>query len=595
MQANIEYIENSYSVADNTSNVTAKLWIRRTDTGHQTYGTGTAQIWWNSSGAGTYYNFSITPSQKITSAWYLLGQITFTVPHNANGTFEINVQGQILHSQFTTGWGVVAGDLTTIPRATTPSVSPASQLMGSKVTISTPRASSAFTHTLTYNFGGTSGTIASGVGTSVSWTIPASLANKIPNSTSGVGTITCYTYNGSSLIGTKAVAFTATVPNTADYQPTITSKTYAEATDGIASKFESFVQGKSTLDLAMTAAGAAGSTISSYKIQLQTAEGSQTYTVANATSNPIVGSSDLTITYTATDSRGRSVSETLTDTVLAYSTPTITGFSVKRVNQSGVEDDQGAYALATISASITPLNNNNNKQFVLQYKKTSEDTWTNVDVTPSGYSLDGFTQQVANMSTDDPYNFQLIATDYFGSAAMTDVLSTAYTIMDFRANGKGFAFGSVSTEDGFVINMPTKLPQYCPYDIGDVWITRSSAIPSEKWPGTAWTKDTGVVIRASISAEGEDPSDDGGQDAVTLTANQSGLRSHAHVTGPSSRNSPTETLQSPGWWWGTDGTKTYGTAGLNTLSTGTVAAQNASESHNNIPAFRAFNIWERIS
>ena len=38
-------------------------------------------------------------------------------------------------------------------------------------------------------------------------------------------------------------------------------------------------------------------------------------------------------------------------------------------------------------------------------------------------------------------------------------MPTVYTIMDFKADGKGIAFGKVSTEEGFDVNMITKFRQ----------------------------------------------------------------------------------------------------------------------------------------
>lgn len=95
-----------------------------------------------------------------------------------------------LHGDFSLSGSLA---LTTIPRASTPSVS--GTTIGSTMTITTNRASSSFTHTLTYSIGSYSGTIATGVGASTTWTIPATLANAIPNNTSGTLSISCTTYS----------------------------------------------------------------------------------------------------------------------------------------------------------------------------------------------------------------------------------------------------------------------------------------------------------------------------------------------------------------------------------------------------------------
>ena len=119
--------------------------------------------------------FTMTKGQKIGSG-------TITIAHNTDGTKSISVGISAAIWQTAVNC-TYSGTITlnTIPRATTPTVSSSSVAMNSAVTINTPRASSSFTHTLTYSFGSASGTIATGVGTSYSWTVPLSLANQVPN------------------------------------------------------------------------------------------------------------------------------------------------------------------------------------------------------------------------------------------------------------------------------------------------------------------------------------------------------------------------------------------------------------------------------
>ena len=100
--------------------------------------------------------------------------------------------------------------LSAIATASTPTLSDSTPQMGQTVQISTNRVSSALTHTLTYAFGTKTGTIASSVGASCSWTIP-DLAAYCDNASSGTLKITCKTYSGSTLIGTKSASFTLSV------------------------------------------------------------------------------------------------------------------------------------------------------------------------------------------------------------------------------------------------------------------------------------------------------------------------------------------------------------------------------------------------
>ena len=132
-----------------------------------------------------------------------------TIYHNADGSksfnysfsqeFSITFAGASIGTKSGSGTGA----LNTIPRATTPTLSVTSADMGTTIIISTPRASSAFTHDLAYSFaGGGYVAIATGVATSTTLSIPLSLASSIPNTTSGTVTIRCITKNGSATVGT---------------------------------------------------------------------------------------------------------------------------------------------------------------------------------------------------------------------------------------------------------------------------------------------------------------------------------------------------------------------------------------------------------
>ena len=138
--------------------------------------------------------------------------------------------------------------------------------MGSASTISISRASSSFTHTLTYAFGNATGTIVSKTtSTSVSWTPPLTLAQQIPSSTSGKITITCTTYSGNTSVGSKSITVTLKVPDSV--KPTMTSLTATRVDGNVPSAWGIYVQGKSKATLKINgAAGTQGSTISSYSI-----------------------------------------------------------------------------------------------------------------------------------------------------------------------------------------------------------------------------------------------------------------------------------------------------------------------------------------
>ena len=135
--------------------------------------------------------------------------------HNSDGTKSINVSASFSSTSSNLSGGSVSGavQLPTIPRAS--SISATSVDIGSNTTITINRASSSFTHTITYSFGSLSGTIATKTSnTSISWQVPTSFYAQIPNAKSGTCTLTCITYSGDTQIGTSSTTFTITANET---------------------------------------------------------------------------------------------------------------------------------------------------------------------------------------------------------------------------------------------------------------------------------------------------------------------------------------------------------------------------------------------
>lgn len=210
--------------------------------------------------------------------------------------------------------------------ATTPTIGAVT--LGSAATIGLPRASDTFTHTLTYKFGSASGTIATGAGASCTWTPPMSLANQIPTAVSGTGTITCTTYNGSTVIGTKTISFTASVP--ASVVPSIGACTVSPVNSNTWINGKGiYVAGYTEVKVVTTAAGAYGSTIKSIAITgIGTGSGT-TWTSGT------LSAGTKTITIKVTDSRGRTASTTRSITVQPYASPAISSLTYQRGTYSG--------------------------------------------------------------------------------------------------------------------------------------------------------------------------------------------------------------------------------------------------------------------
>lgn len=379
---------------------------------------------------------------------------TTTVPHNADGSKTCACSFSVVYrynAAFTwKGSGNVG--LTTIARASQPSCITYPNTtqnvgnLGNTITIHMNSNSSNFRHTVRYAWGNKSGTIATNVQYNCQWKIPLDFANNIPSATSGWGTIYVDTYNGSKLIGTKSVTFTATVPSS--MVPSISSITCTDP-KGYLSKYGGYVQNKSTLKVVVSASGSYSSSIKSYKI---VANG-VTYTANSPTTGVLITSGTNTITVTVTDSRGRTASKTATISVLAYTSPTISYLTVGRCNSEGTADADGAYISASFKTVVTALNNKNHATAKLEYKKNTETSWTTVG-TYTAYSQTPTKIFAANI--DSSYNIRVTVNDDFSSATYEKSVGTVFTLMDFRNTGKGIALGKVSEEDLLDVNMDTR-------------------------------------------------------------------------------------------------------------------------------------------
>lgn len=428
------------NVANNTSSVTAKVQLVSTGSSYTINSSA------SKSGSltinGTKYSFTFTAALSGNQTKTIYTK-TVTVAHNADGTktcafsatagINVTLSGTYYGNVTASGNGV----FNTIPRATTPTVSASSVNMGSSITINMPRASSSFDHTLTYKFGSATGTIGSDLGTSKAWTVPLSLASQIPKGTSGTRTITCKTYNGSTLIGTKTVTFKAVVP--ASVVPTISSVAVADTNSNYAAQFGSLVQNKSKAKFIITAAGAYGSTVTAYKTVIE----GKTYTGASPTTAVLTGSGNVTAKITVTDSRGRTATVDKTFNRIPYSSPKITVLNAFRSNAEGNADYEGLNAAIAAAFSIAAASNKNTSSYKIEYRAKTATSWEQLAI-GSGYTYDQSIITDAIFGIDSSFEIRLTVTDYFGGASKTVELPTAFTLLDFNASGRGLAFGKVS-------------------------------------------------------------------------------------------------------------------------------------------------------
>jgi hypothetical protein len=317
---------------------------------------------------------------------------------------------------------------------------------GDEIAIHMNRQSPSFTHTVRYQFGSLSGTIATGVTTGTTWVIPLSFMSLLPASTSGSGTIYVDTYNGSAKVGTKWCGFTAKVP--ASVKPTCSIQVL-DATD-IQKAYGSLVKGLSRLYVKTTGKGAYSSNITSYNVN---ANGVR-YTAAEITTGFLGSAGTITVKATVTDSRGRvSTQASASFPVLDYTKPTVSALAVRRCNADGTLNNRGEYVKATFSAAITALNNKNGAAYKLRYKKTSESAWKTVSLSDytNVYKVTN-AEYVFAADSGSAYNVEVIATDNFYTDTYSTTASTAFTLVHYNTKGDGLSFGEVDDESGTMTN-----------------------------------------------------------------------------------------------------------------------------------------------
>ena len=320
----------SQNIGGNSSQVKVRLALLNSTT---TFAEYNCSAWVDLN--GQRLNWSGRPSMTSYNSTIMLIDQTVTVGHNADGTksfnFAARFNGAGGWSPGTLSLGTGTFTLTTIPRMSTASVG--NCVIGSNVTISINRQNDSFTHTVRYAWGDKSGTIATNVGTSCTWSIPMDFANNIPNATSGTGTIYVDTYSGSTLTGTKPTNFTASLPDS--IKPSFSGLTLTDTNAQVKALMSgnNFVQVLSNVQVNFNGQkGAYGSSITGYKAELV---GKKQVTNSNGGTLGIMNfNGSATIRASVFDSRGRqSDTRDITINVIEYFAPVLS-FSATRTRES---------------------------------------------------------------------------------------------------------------------------------------------------------------------------------------------------------------------------------------------------------------------
>lgn len=439
----LDVSEKSYSIENNTSQVEWWVGIRSNTAYHNHY--GLAETYTVVINGSTVHSAVHKPTVgNGQTVWVASG--TATVGHNADGSKTVAVSASFNNADRgtylpTTGSCSGSLKLTTIPRATVPSVDKPSLDCGSVIKFTGTSASSNFSHKLYSSWNGEEKLIATldkgSTAVSYSYTIPTSWEKNMPNTTSAIATFILETLNGNTVIGRKSI--NATVQVRSGIVPTVGNPTI-EDTNSISKAMGLYVQSQSCIKFTIPTSGNQGSTITSVSTKFN----GQTYSGSTFTTQAIQNSGTLSYTITVTDSRGRTATKSGSINVVAYNPPSLTNVSAKRANSSyAVDESSGTYALLHFKVGFTSLSNKNVTSFYIQYRASGASSWNKINSWANNYTLEQ-DYKAGNLftSTTTTYEIAFGVKDKFMSDYSWQIVTVTptYTLINFGKDGKSLTF-----------------------------------------------------------------------------------------------------------------------------------------------------------
>lgn len=439
----LDVSEKSYSIENNTSTVEWWVGIRSNTAYHNHY--GLAETYTVVINGSTVHSAVHKPTVgNGQTVWVASG--TATVGHNADGSKTVAVSASFNNADRgtylpTTGSCSGSLKLTTIPRATVPSVDKPSLDCGSVIKFTGTSASSNFSHKLYTTWNNEEKLIATidkgSTAVSYSYTIPTSWEKNMPNTTSAIATFILETRNGDTVIGRKSI--NATVQVRSGIVPAIGNPTI-EDTNSISKAMGLYVQSQSCIKFTIPTSGNQGSTITSVSTKFN----GQTYSGSTFTTQAIQNSGTLTYTITVTDSRGRTATKSGSINVVAYNPPSLTNVSAKRANSGyAVDESSGTYALLHFKVGFTSLSNKNVTSFYIQYRASGASSWTKINSWANNYTLEQ-DYKAGNLftSTTTTYEIAFGVKDKFMSDYSWQIVTVTptYALINFGKDGKSLTF-----------------------------------------------------------------------------------------------------------------------------------------------------------
>lgn len=453
------------------------------------------------------------------------------------------------------------------------------------LTVSLNKAVDAFRHKLTVTADNKTLYTSELFDASHSVTVPRSWFDSFADVTTISATATVTTYNGDTAVGAARAAVTITADDGMRPQISEGWATAAPYNIGAVAGLTGYIAGYSRAEVSFDAAKltqAAGAALASVTV---TCSGVTSTAVPYRT--PIILDA-ADVVCAATDSRGRTATQTIRIEPMAYAPPTLSQVQILRCTAAGVEAEDGNYYSAKATATFSALGGQNTLTLTAAHKIQGGVYGTETPLTS------GETAIIGTISPDSTYQVRITATDALGNTAVTVTsLPTRQWALKFRADGLGAAFGkapehskAIELPEGWQIWIGNETIRQSITDallpVG-IYITLSvDTDPATLWGGTWERLEEGRTLIAAGSTYTAGST--GGEATHTLINSE--IPSHNHAIWYPNEGAGNNSAQIG--YPSVASKSTYYAVGSNTGDVGDGKA------HNNMPPYLAVYIWHRI-
>ena len=438
--------ENSTSITDNSSSVTVKVQAWRTNTGYETYGTGTCYCYID----GTKYSQSISSSQKIKyNSYTTLLSKTVTIPHNADGKKSIYVEAMIDHARFDSTYHGFTVDLTDIPRqATITAVQNFNDEQNPVLTYSNPAGEIVTSLDACISLTGSNPDVPyraiSKTGSSYTFNLTSAERTTLRNATPNSNTLTVYFYVRTVIAGQTYYSNKPATMTIVNGNPTISGVTYKDnnaSSVAVSQNDQVIIQNQSQLLFNFSTLTALKSaTLTTIEVTINAVTKSMTLSGASRSNvslafGQVNTSSNINASIKLTDSRGNTATVSKAITIEEWTAPTAI---ITLARKQNYYSDTDLY----VNADFSSLGGKNSITITYYYKLSSASSWT------TGGTMQDDDTVTMNLDNTQEWNVKVTITDAFATTSYILSVDKGIPIIFFDRLKRSVGVNCFPTQEG---------------------------------------------------------------------------------------------------------------------------------------------------